>query len=201
MRVSLDRGSTRAQHCPLGRDSRVLRSMTCRYVSLALALAVLLLSRGAWAIELFDAAIKEELALPPGPTLCLVCHTSPRGGATATRPFVVAARKLGLQQLDVDTLKQVLRQMEATNVDSDCDGSGDIAELRRGSDPNSGETDAACADAIGPVRYGIFCTLSTLSSKRSTGSSGAAFGSAGLLVAILVARRSRRAARPLRSRS
>jgi hypothetical protein len=180
-----------------------MRLMTRGFGSFPFALCVLLLSRGTWASEAFDGVIKSELGLPPGPLLCMTCHASLIGGAeTVTKPFGLTARKLGLQKLDTQTLKEVLRQMEATNVDSDCDGVGDIAELRKGSDPNSGETDAACANAVEPPRYGWFCSISALSAKKGTGPSGAAFASAGLFAVLLAARRSRRETRlhPLNSR-
>jgi hypothetical protein len=178
----------------------VMRPMTRGFGSFPLALCVLLLSRGAWASDPFDGVIKSELGLPPGPLLCLTCHDSLIGGiGTANKPFGLAARKLGLQKLDVQMLKQVLQQMEATKVDSDCDGIGDIAELRTGGDPNSGETDAACTDAVEPPRYGYSCSFSALSAKKGTGPSGTAFASAGLFAILLVARRSRRAVRRPRS--
>jgi hypothetical protein len=177
-----------------------MRPMTRGFGSFPFALCVLLLSRGVWASEPFDSVIKSELGLPPGPLLCLTCHDSLIGGiGTVNKRFGLAARKLGLQKLDVEKLKQVLQQMEATKVDSDCDGIGDIAELRTGSDPNSGETDAACADSVEPPRYGCSCSFSALSAKRGTDPSGTAFATGGLFVILLVARRSRRAVGRLRS--
>jgi hypothetical protein len=165
-----------------------------------LVLFVLLLARGAWASDVYDAAIKSELGLPPGPLLCTICHASLIGGPdTVIKPFGLTARKLGLNKQDVPKLKEVLQLMEATNIDSDCDGIGDIAELRKGSDPNSGETDAGCANAMDPPRYGCYCRLSALSAKKSTGPSGAAFASAELFAVLLVARRSRRATDRARS--
>jgi hypothetical protein len=156
------------------------------------ALCALLVPRGASASEPYDPVIKSELGLPPGPLLCLACHDSLIGGiGTVNKRFGLAARQLGLQKLDPETLKQVLQQMEATKVDSDCDGIGDITELRTGGDPNAGETDAACADAVEPPRYG--CSFSALAAKKGTGPSGTAFASVGLFVLLLVARRSRRA--------
>ena len=161
------------------------------------ALCVLLLARGAWASDEYDGAIKSELGLPAdGPRLCTACHVSLFGGPNVIKPFGVSARKLGLQKEDVPKLKEVLRQMEATNVDSDCDGIGDIAELRKGGDPNSAETDAAseagaaCAN-MEPPRYGFYCTLSALSGTKGAAPGSATFASAAL-VAALLARRSRR---------
>ena len=173
-----------------------MRRMTRGLGSFLITLCVLLHSRGAWASEAFDTIIRSELGLPPGPPLlCMTCHESLNGGpGTVTQPFGLAALQLGLQKLDVQKLKEVLQQMEATNVDSDCDGIGNIAELRQGSDPNSSsETAAMCADALEPPRYGCFCSLSVLSAKKGTGPSGAAFAPAGLFAVLLVLRRSRRA--------
>ena len=172
------------------------------------ALCVLFLSRGAWASAPYDDIIKAELGLPPGgPLLCLLCHASLIGGeGSIDKPFGRSAQKLGLKKLDPEKLKEVLRQMEATNVDSDCDGMGDIAEIRKGRNPNVIEADgaleagappeagAACANAIEPLRYGCYCNLPAQSARKGTGPSGAGWGSAGLFAVLLVARRARRAA-------
>jgi hypothetical protein len=161
------------------------------FVSFFFALCVLLLGRGAWASDVYDAVLKSELGLPQGPLLCMTCHASLIGGpSTVIKPFGMTARRYGLQQLDVQTLKQVLHQMEANNDDSDCDGVGDIAELRKHSDPNSPDTDAGCADPFEPPRHGFYCTLSRLSAKKGNGPGGTAFASAaGLFAVLLVARR------------
>ena len=160
-----------------------------------LALCVLLLARGAWASAEFDEAIKSQLGLPGGPLLCTACHAS-NLGVTVTKPFGLSALKLGLQKKDVPKLKEVLQQMRATNVDSDCDGIGDIVELEKGGDPNSADRDAAsdagAACAITePPRYGFYCTLSALSGTKGAAPSGATLLSAAL-VAVLLRRRSRR---------
>jgi len=162
------------------------------------ALCVLLLARGAWASLPFDGAIKSELELPSdGPSLCTVCHKTDEGGPDSViKPFGVSALKLGLQEKDVQKLKEVLQQMRATNVDSDCDGIGDIVELEKGGDPNSADRDAAsdtgaaCA-MMEPPRYGFYCTLSALSGTKGAAPSSATFAPAAL-VAVLFARRSRR---------
>jgi hypothetical protein len=142
-----------------------MRPMTRALGSCLVALWVLLLSRGAWASVLYDPTIRSELGLPPGPLLCLLCHETLDGGETTIdKPFGWSAQNLGLKKLEPDKLKQVLREMEATNVDSDCDGMGDIAEIRKGRNPNVIEADAAleagaapqastaCADAEKPLR-------------------------------------------------
>jgi hypothetical protein len=172
------------------------------YRSGPLALCVLLLSPSASATPDFDDVIKSELGLPlGGALLCTVCHETYNGGpGTANKPFGVTARQLGLQKFDVRKLKDILGQMEATKIDSDCDGIGDILELRKGSDPNSpedaseahsGESEPACANAGAP-QYGVQCGVAGLSANRGTGPRDAAFASVGLVSVLLAARRFRR---------
>jgi hypothetical protein len=180
-----------------------IRPMTRGFGLFLLALCVSLISRATWASDIYDAAIKSDLGLPlDGPLLCTRCHASLIGGEMSViKPFGLSAMKLGLRKSDEPKLREVLRQMEATNVDSDCDGIGDIAELRTGGDPNAGEADAAleagvaCANAVEPPRYGCYCSLSVQSAKKGTGPSHVALGSAGMFVVMLVLRRSPRARR------
>jgi len=184
-----------------------IRPMTRALASSLVALSVLLLSRGVWASAVYELIIRSELGLPPGPPICTLCHASDDGTrGTVIKPFGLSAMKLGLRESDVPKLKEVLLEMEATNVDSDCDGMGDIAEIRKGRNPNVIEADAAleasaapeavaACDLGEPPRYGCYCSLPAHSAKKSTGPSGAALGSAGLFAVLLVARRLRRAPR------
>jgi hypothetical protein len=160
--------------------------------SLAVALCVLLLSRGAQASIIFDSVIRTELNPPSGPLLCMTCHATDEGGpTTVVKPFGLRALKLGLREKDVPKLKEVLQQMEAASYDSDCDGIGDIAELRAGTDPNSGEAGVGCPEALELARYGCYCSTSVYAGKNASGFGGAALASSGLFAALLVARRSR----------
>ena len=173
--------------------------VTLGFGSLLIALCALLVSRPVWASDPFDKGMKDELELTSTGLLCLLCHESLIGGLnTVNKPFGMSARRLGLEKTDVEKLKQVLRQMEASRVDSDCDGVGDIAEIRSGSDPNSGETDAACATAMEAPRYGCHCRLATPSTQRAAWS-GAPLCSAGLFALLFVMSLSRRTARKSRA--
>jgi hypothetical protein len=165
--------------------------------SLAFALCVLLFSRRAQASPIFDIVMKMQLGLPPeGPLLCRTCHATDEGGEkTVDKPFGFRALQLGLQKQDVPKLREILKQMEAANDDSDCDGIGDIAELRQGSNPNAGEAGVGCPEAMEPARYGCYCSTSVYSGKKASGFGGAALASSGLFAALLVARRSRSATR------
>jgi hypothetical protein len=165
--------------------------------SLAFALSVLLFSRGAQASAIFDIIIKMQLGLPPeGPLLCTRCHATDEGGEkTVDKPFGLRALQLGLQKQDVPKLREILKQMEAANDDSDCDGIGDIAELRQGSNPNAGEAGVGCPEALELARYGCYCSVSAYSGKNASRFGGAALASTALVAALLVARRSRSATR------
>ncbi|MET0591645.1 MAG: hypothetical protein ABW133_03025 [Polyangiaceae bacterium] len=164
-----------------------------RFVASLSAVAVLLAAPAALASESFPGAIKTYLNLPGDPPLCTVCHTTLIGGPmTVSKPFgKTLQQKYGLLRLDENRLRAALMQMQAANPpdDSDSDGIGDIAELLAGTDPNvkTGET----AVDEGP-NYGCQC-----SAARSTGgfSTGAFAWAAGVAIAGLRARRSRRARR------
>jgi hypothetical protein len=180
----------------------VMRSMVRGFAWLSVAFFVLLLARGARASDAFDPVMRMELGLPSGPLLCMTCHASLIGGpGTVVKPFGLKARELGLEKGDLPKLKEVLQQMEASNVDSDCDGVGDIAELRARTDPNAAPVDAGdvqCADVTEPPRFGFYCSTSA-ATRRNAPARSVPLASAGVLTILLLARRSRRIARSLPS--
>lgn len=120
----------------------------------------------AFATPDFPSAMEGAVPMPCAPT-CVVCHTTAAGGAgTITQPFGVAMVDRGLIAYDVASLEAALAAVEADGVDSDGDGTGDVAELAEGADPNG----VADFCAVPAPEYGCFGT-----------GSGAAVGVFGLL--------------------
>jgi MYXO-CTERM domain-containing protein len=67
---------------------------------------------------------------------CSVCHLAENTGAsTAITPFALSLKARGFA--DAASLTSALNQLKADNFDSDGDGVSDVAELVRGTDPNS----------------------------------------------------------------
>src|SRR5687767_11684346 len=73
-------------------------------------------------------------SIPP----CVVCHQTARGGSgTANRPFAITMQNAGLTgNGSYTTLRNALDAVEADGTDSDNDGSGDVVELRLGTNPS-----------------------------------------------------------------
>lgn len=107
---------------------------------LALLLA-LALPASALASPTYPPRIKSQLSMSVEPQ-CTLCHTTNTGGrGTVTTPFGrTAMNTYGLTSNNVNLLATVLQRMEADGVDSDGDGTGDIAELRAGRNPNVAAT-------------------------------------------------------------
>lgn len=104
---------------------------------LGLALGLLLVAPSARATENFPGVVATKLGI--GEPACTLCHTSLAGGkGTVTTPFGVAMRSRGAVAYDEAALKLALDALAGENKDSDGDGTGDIAELKAGADPNVG---------------------------------------------------------------
>lgn len=92
------------------------------------------------ASETFPPLLKSNLMLaelPYPPKGCQLCHKNDDGGPmTATKPFGRAMFKAGTVGGNPPSMLAALHALEADNIDSDGDGTGDIAELRAGEDPN-----------------------------------------------------------------
>ncbi|HEX7451668.1 MAG TPA: thrombospondin type 3 repeat-containing protein [Polyangiaceae bacterium] len=68
---------------------------------------------------------------------CSVCHIDANiGSSTPITPFALSLRARGLTGQN-SSLSSALSKLEADAVDSDGDGTTDVAELKRGTDPNS----------------------------------------------------------------
>lgn len=85
----------------------------------------------------YPSGVATKLGLASAPQ-CLLCHTSPGGGAdTVKQPFGLTAKKNGLSGGgNAGALTAALNAMETANTDSDGDSVGDIAELKAGTNPN-----------------------------------------------------------------
>lgn len=90
----------------------------------------------AQAVEEFPGQIQSDLSLSYQ-VPCSVCHIKGNTGAsTPIAAFALSLRSRGLQG-DPSSLSSALSRSESDRVDSDGDGTPDIAELRAGTDPNS----------------------------------------------------------------
>jgi MYXO-CTERM domain-containing protein len=158
-----------------------------RKIASTAALAGILLFAGAASASAdYPDTIKTHLALGSTPD-CALCHTGGMQGlGTVNTLFGTTARaKYKLTSGNTTLLTSVLDKMKTDNVDSDGDGTGDIAELIAGTDPN---TAGGGKVAVKPdLTYGC---VATVAPGQPLPSSGAAFGLA-LVAAIAVARRRR----------
>jgi hypothetical protein len=139
-----------------------------RASAIAMLAAVMLSALPASASETYPRTLEAELELSCAPA-CTLCHDTMAGGSlTANRPVGIALRRLRLVSGDPQQLIQVIAQLEANGTDSDGDGTGDVAELRAGGNPNDrdnaplgcytpppAEEDGGCALAAGARSGGL----------------------------------------------
>jgi hypothetical protein len=84
---------------------------------------------------------------------CSVCHVNGNtGSATPITPFALSMRARGLTG-ENRSVASALAQLESDAVDSDGDGTSDVAELKAGTDPNS----SANASIINDQEPGYGC--------------------------------------------
>jgi hypothetical protein len=154
-----------------------------------LPIALLASAATASASDTFPQRVTDDLGLECTPG-CQLCHIDSKGGPARINQFFGSAIKgQGLKQEDLASLDAALFAMgnSATPIDSDKDGTGDIAELQAATDPNTvgGEL------CIGP-KYG--CGASTITRAASKRGLDPAATIAGSLIAglgLLLLRRRR----------
>jgi hypothetical protein len=115
-------------------------------LSLAAALAVLVVPRAAQATSNFPPAMQTDLTLKAAPQ-CAICHTDGNAGGrgTVNTPFGASARAHGLVAYDATSLSNALTAMTADGTDSDGDCVPDVTELKNGTDPNVPDSGKTCA--------------------------------------------------------
>jgi len=97
----------------------------------------LLVASNASASPNFPDVVKSTLSLSYLPP-CTLCHEGGRTGAgTVTTPFGRAMRDRGAVSGDTGSVAAALTKLGADKVDSDGDGTTDVDELKRGTDPSS----------------------------------------------------------------
>jgi len=125
--------------------------------------------------ERFPSEIQRDLSLSYQ-VPCSVCHIKGNVAAsTPITPFALSLRARGLA--DSRSLTTALQQLEADTVDSDGDGTSDIAELKAGTDPNS----SGNANIIGDQEPGYGCG-GTAPTGRNGGQAFALAAAAGWLI-------------------
>jgi hypothetical protein len=103
------------------------------------------------ASSVYPPEIRSHLALSYTPD-CSVCHANGQTGfGTVTTPFGTSMRSRGLVAQNLGSLDTALDALAAEGTDSDHDGTGDIDELKAGTDPN-----AAGGSSVPPPSYGCF---------------------------------------------
>lgn len=108
---------------------------------------------------------------------CALCHDGGRTGlGTVTTPFGKSLRAHGAVARDDGSVESALHAMEADGTSSLHDGVSDVSKLKKGLDPNGGDSSAISAD---PPAYGCGGRISR---QRVEGLEGV--GGAGWLVPI-----------------
>ncbi|MEN9800564.1 MAG: hypothetical protein RL653_4261 [Pseudomonadota bacterium] len=126
----------------------------------------------------FPSVAKDHLSLAQPPP-CALCHTNGiTGMGTVNTPVGSALRAEGLQAGSDTSLTSALDALLSAGTDSDGDGTGDIAELKAGRNPNV--ADGNTADGGTPATDGGSSTGTTPPPKFGCGAN-AAPGAGGLL--------------------
>ena len=136
-----------------------------RASAIAMLAAVMLSALPASASETDPRTLEAELELSCAPA-CTLCHDTMAGGSlTANRPVGIALRRLRLVSGDPQQLIQVIAQLEANGTDSDGDGTGDVAELRAGGNPNDPDNAPLGCYTAPPEEEEGGCAVSSVSGR------------------------------------
>ena len=115
------------------------------------ALALIAIARPAHATPDFPDVVAQTLGLSNSPP-CALCHDGGRTGlGTVQTPFGKSVRAHGAAAADEDSLRSALHDMDADGTSSLHDGVPDTTKLRKGIDPNGGDSSAFSAE---PPAYG-----------------------------------------------
>jgi hypothetical protein len=151
--------------------------------AIAILVAAMVSALPAVASPTYPEALAGQLELSCAPA-CTLCHDTTAGGSlTANQRFGIAVRRLRLASGNTEQLLQVIAQLEANGTDSDGDGTGDVAELRAGGNPNDPDNAPLGCYTPPPAEDEGGCAVS-----RITGNSGLSL-IAGLLIAVVLLRR------------
>lgn len=111
--------------------------------------ATMLSNTGALASPEFPEALQSETGAPCPPP-CTVCHRDSNGGlGTVTKPFGKSMIGAQLEAANTQALKSAVATLRSQQTDSDGDGTPDIDELEKGSDPNAGGDVTVCGPTYG----------------------------------------------------
>ena len=165
------------------------RSIRSVFALVGAALAALVAPTPASASEIYPDHLVTKLQMPCAPG-CQLCHLDASGGPLKINAkFGTAVKMAGATGLlATDKLDAAVAAMQAAGTDTDGDGTGDVAELQAGTEPN-----AAAAVLCGGIKYG--CGASTLARRPTTRSLDPTASGASLLtvlVGLLLLRRRRR---------
>jgi len=134
-------------------------------------LGAFLFAPSAFGSPSYPSVMEQELGMVC-PARCLACHTTDPGEAgTASQDFALTLRGFGLEQDNDDSLKDALKQLEASSSDSDGDKSLDVVELRADppSDPNNSQETPLTSERVGicdaETNYGCGASIAGVGSR------------------------------------
>ena len=162
-----------------------MRNHRAAALALSSALALFGLARLARATPGFPVVVAGTLGMANTPP-CALCHDGGRTGlGTVQTPFGKSVRAHGAAAADEDSLREALHAMDVEGTSSLHDGVSDTSKLRKGIDPNGGDSSAYSAE---PPGYG--CGGARIARGNGEGASGAWLS---LVLGVpLLARRRRR---------
>jgi len=113
--------------------------------NVAIAAAAITSTEPALAVGRFPGGIYRHLyssyTVSPYEPPCSVCHLrGSTGSGTAETPFALSMKSRGMVAGDMNSLYQALDALDRDQIDSDADGTPDIQEIERDTDPNTPAT-------------------------------------------------------------
>jgi hypothetical protein len=165
-----------------------------RLLALLASGTIVFAAQRAGASETYPEEIQAELALPKAPS-CTLCHRDEDGGnKTITRPVGLTFQRFGLTGDDnFAALDAALARARGERRDSDGDGTSDVDELVRGTDPNRRDGSQGPGEG-GPVEQPIVPETGCATSPApSRGLAAGRLCAVALLLGFVLARRRGRA--------